>query len=65
MQQGRRSASLKASYEALQQLTQSTDLGLLNATPSLTLPIGDIRDVAANTVVVATTTTHSTKKQKR
>jgi len=65
MQQGRRSASLKASYEALQQLTQSsTDLSLLNSNPSLALPISDIREVAANTVVVATTT-HSTKKQKR
>merc|ERR1712071_629672 len=65
MQQGRRIASLKASYEALQQLTQSsTDLSLLNSNPSLALQISDIREVAANTVVVATTT-HSTKKQKR
>lgn len=38
MQQGRRSASLKASYEALQQFTQSTDVGVLGVTPSLTGP---------------------------
>ena len=66
MQQGRRSASMKASYEALQQLTQGTDLGLL-ATPAqaVALPPSEIREVAANQVVVATTTVQSTKKQKK
>ncbi len=65
MQQGRRSASMKASYEALQQLTQGTELGLLGApAQTVTLPPSEIREVAANQVVVATTT-HSTKKQKK
>ena len=65
MQQGRRSASMKASYEALQ-LTQGSELGLLGPTQAVTLPPSEIREVAANQVVVATTAAgHSTKKQKK
>lgn len=55
---------MKASYEALQQLTQGSDLGLLTTSQTVALP-SDIREVAANTVVVATTTQSSTKKQKK
>ncbi len=40
MQHGRRSASMKASYEALQQFTQSTDVGVLSVTPSLSVQSG-------------------------
>ncbi|EFX81509.1 inhibitor of growth protein 3-like [Daphnia pulex] len=62
MQQGRRSASMKASYEALQQFTQSTDVGVLGITPSLALSSSDAREAAANTTILAST---ATKKQKK
>ena len=64
MQQGRRSASMKASYEALQQFAQSTDVGVLGITPSLSLPSSDVRDTAGNATVLASAV-HSTKKQKK
>lgn len=63
MQQGRRSASMKASYEALQQFAQSTDVGVLGITPSLSLPSGDVREAASATMLASTT--QSTKKQKK
>lgn len=62
MQQGRRSASMKASYEALQQFAQSTDVGVLGITPSLSLSSTDARETAANTTILAST---ATKKQKK
>lgn len=62
MQQGRRSASMKASYEALQQFTQSTDVGVLSVTPSMSS--SDLRDSAANPMV-GTGGSQSTKKQKK
>ena len=52
MQQGRRSASMKASYEALQNFTQSTDVGVLSVTPSLSLHSG-ANDIAGNTMLSA------------
>ena len=64
MSQGRRSASMKASYEALQQFAQSTDVGNLGIPPSLALPSVDAREVAANATILAPTA-HSTKKQKK
>lgn len=63
MQQGRRSASMKASYEALQQFAQSTDVGSLGITPSLSLPSSDVRETAGSASVLASTV--STKKQKK
>lgn len=63
MQQGRRSASMKASYEALQQFAQSTDVGVLSVTPTLTLASSsDLREATAS---AATAATHATKKQKK
>lgn len=64
VQQGRRSASMKASYEALQQFTQSTDVGVLGITPNLALPSVDAREVTANATALVSTG-HSTKKQKK
>lgn len=62
-QQGRRSAGVKASYEALQQFAQPTDVGVLGITPSLSLPSGDVRDAAHSTML--SSAAHSTKKQKK
>jgi len=63
MQQGRRSASMKASYEALQQFAQSTDVGVLSVTPTLTLTSNsDLREATAS---AATAATQATKKQKK
>lgn len=56
MKHGRRSESMKASYEALQQFAQSTDVGVLSLTPSLT-------SQPAETAPASTTT--QTKKTKR
>lgn len=55
---------MKASYEALQQFTQSTDVGVLGITPNLALPSVDAREVAANATALVSTG-HSTKKQKK
>jgi hypothetical protein len=55
---------MKASYEALQQFAQSTDVGNLGIPPSLALPSVDAREVAANATILAPTA-HSTKKQKK
>jgi hypothetical protein len=63
MQQGRRSASMKASYEALQQFAQSTDVGVLSVTPTLSLASNsELRDTTSNAVIAGA---HSTKKQKK
>ena len=58
MQQGRRSASMKASYEALQQFAQSTDVGVLSLTPSLTSQTPETAPASA------TTQTKKTKKRR-
>lgn len=53
---------MKASYEALQQFTQTTDVGMLSMTPTLALPANEARDAAASTVVAGAP---ATKKQKK
>lgn len=62
--QGRRSAGMKASYEALQQMSQTSDVGVSSLSSSLSLATGDVRDSASNATVLASTT-QTTKKQKK
>lgn len=62
MQQGRRSASMKASYEALQNFAQSTDVGVLSLTPTLSLQSGT-SDMGAS-AMLSGGSGHSRKQKK-